>query len=173
MLFRILRWIRPLMSPAIEEGGIDPVPEWRRRVWAELSPGHRFLSKNLRGRYQTAKYTEDDGEAEQWWRGIRKREGTEWRPWVWLGWYLKGELIKIELFTHTHTDEDRRMAKREKTAKPEPTAEAPAPQIIADASTRLYVDRAGPPINTGLTEGSSNFATMTAEARRAAANPQE
>ena len=37
---------------------------------------------------------------------------------------------------------------------------------VGDAGVALYVDRAGPPINTGLTEGSSNFATITAEARR-------
>lgn len=161
------------MTPAIEEGGLDPVPAWRRKVWAELSPGHRFLSKNLRGRYQTVWYTRDGDEADRWWDSIHRREGTEWRPWVWLGWYLKGELIRIELFTHTHTDEDRRMARKHKTDRPEPIAEHPAPQIIADAGARLYTDRHGPAISTGLTEGSSNFATMTAEARRAAAHPQE
>ena len=43
---------------------------------------------------------------------------------------------------------------------------------VGDAGVALYVDRAGAPINTGLTEGSSNFATITAEARRAAASPE-
>ena len=160
------------MSPAIEEGGVDPVPAWRRKVWAELSPGHRFLSKNLRGRYQTVWYTEDEDAANDWWNAIHARHGTLWRPWVWLGWYRKGALIKIELFTHTYTDEDRRMARKTKTEIEADFAAREVPEIIPDAATRLYVDRAGPPINTGLTEGSSNFATMTAEARRAAESPE-
>lgn len=62
-----------------------------------------------------------------------------------------------------------------------PAAPIPEPVVIvapvvvaqaADAGVSLYVDRAGPPINTGLTEGSSNFATITAEARRSVL-PQE
>lgn len=36
---------------------------------------------------------------------------------------------------------------------------------VADAGVSLYRDRAGAPISTGLTEGSSNFATMTESAR--------
>lgn len=158
--------------PAIEEGTLDPVPAWRRKVWAELSPGHRFLSKNVRGRYQTVWYTTDDTAATEWWRGIHRRDGTLWRPWVWLGWYLKGELIKIELFTHTHTDEDRRMARKTKDEIKAEIEQRVVPEIVADASTRIYTDRAGPPISTGLTEGSSNFATITAEARRAAESPE-
>lgn len=166
------------MTPAIEEGGVDPVPAWRRKVWAELSPGHRFLAKNIRGRYETVEYTEDEVVAKQWWRGIRKREGTRWRPWVWLGWYTKGELTKIQLFTHTHTDEDRRMArfKRHAISDDTPADEGPAPVIapvvVADAGVAIYRDAHGPAIGTGLTEGSSNIRTITAEARRAAAHPE-
>lgn len=158
------------MSPAIEEGSLDPVPEWRRKVWAELSPGHRFLAKNIRGRYQTVEYTEDDWVAKAWWRGIRKREGTRWRPWVWLGWYTKGQLTKIEVFTHKHTDKDRQMAREKRNAPPIP---APVAQpIAADAGVAIYKDAHGPPIGVGLTEGSSNIGTITAEAIRAAAHPE-
>lgn len=49
-----------------------------------------------------------------------------------------------------------------------PTPEPPKPPIAADAAVAVYKDKAGGPINTGLTEGLSNFATITAEARRAA-----
>lgn len=52
----------------------------------------------------------------------------------------------------------------------EPVAPVVEPVIVeavpvGDAGVSLYVDRAGPPISTGLTEGSSNFATMTESAR--------
>lgn len=46
---------------------------------------------------------------------------------------------------------------------PEPVVVEAIP--VGDAGVALYVDRAGPPISTGLTEGSSNFATMTESAR--------
>ena len=56
-----------------------------------------------------------------------------------------------------------------KAAESEPIAvpvQAPiVPDIPADVGVNLYHDRSGAPINTGLTEGSSNFATMTASAR--------
>ena len=42
----------------------------------------------------------------------------------------------------------------------------PIPYIPEDVGVNLYHDRSGAPINMGLTEGSSNFATITAEARR-------
>jgi hypothetical protein len=60
--------------------------------------------------------------------------------------------------------------------EPTPIVDAPpvvvAPVQAADAGVALYADRAGPPINTGLTEGSSNFATITAEARRSILPPE-
>ncbi len=47
------------------------------------------------------------------------------------------------------------------------------PVPVSDAAVLIYKDRAGTPMVTGLTEGASNFATITAEAIRAAAHPQE
>lgn len=64
-----------------------------------------------------------------------------------------------------------------KAAEPVPVAppiKVPdLPYIPEDVGVNLYQDRAGAPINTGLTEGSGNFATITAEARRAAASPEK
>ncbi len=45
--------------------------------------------------------------------------------------------------------------------------------VVEDAGALIYKDRAGAPMVAGLTEGSSNLATVTAEAIRAAAEPQE
>ena len=53
-----------------------------------------------------------------------------------------------------------------KAAEPVPVAPKPIPYIPEDVGVNLYHDRSGAPINMGLTEGSSNFATITAEARR-------
>ena len=57
-------------------------------------------------------------------------------------------------------------------AKVAPTLAVPPVKSIdvpEDIGAALYTDRAGPPINTGLTEGASNLATITADARRAVA----
>jgi len=56
-------------------------------------------------------------------------------------------------------------------AKPAPVANEP--KMPADAGVALYTDRSGPPINTGLTEGINNLATITADARRSVAEQAE
>ena len=60
----------------------------------------------------------------------------------------------------------------DRIAELEAVAPTPPPVVVEDAGSRLYQDRAGSARNTGLTEGSSNFATITAEARRAAGLPE-
>ena len=84
--------------PGIDESSIDPVPDWRRKVWAELSPGHRILAKDGKGRYTTVFYSLDRNEAHRWWEAIRRREGNSWKDWRWLGWYRRGTLTKLMLF---------------------------------------------------------------------------
>ena len=39
------------------------------------------------------------------------------------------------------------------------------PESVPDAGVAIYHDRAGGPMNPGLTEGSSNFGTITESAR--------
>ncbi len=74
--------------PAIQQvDGLDPVPEWRLNVWAELGPKHRMLARDTKGKYQTVFHTEVTDEARDWWERIRTRGGTDWKGWTWLAYY--------------------------------------------------------------------------------------
>lgn len=89
--------------PAIEEGrGIDPVPEWRLKVWAQCGPQHRMLACDREGKYRTVFDTADKNEARRWWLDVQCRRGTAWKGWVWLAYYgWKGEdygIRKLMLF---------------------------------------------------------------------------
>ena len=75
------------MPAIVQVDAMDPVPEWRLKVWAECGPRHRMLAKNREGQYRTVFDSPDKKAATDWWERIRTRQGTDWKGWTWLAYY--------------------------------------------------------------------------------------
>lgn len=75
------------MPGIVQVEGMDPVPDWRLKVWAELGPKHRMMARDRTGKYVTVFHTASQKDAMDWWLRVQRREGTDWKGWTWLAYY--------------------------------------------------------------------------------------